>query len=158
MAEKKTEEQTLQEQVLHIRRVSKKTPGGNYITFSALVVVGDGKGKVGVGIAKATEVPFAIEKAVRRAKKSMIKVPMRKGTLISDIQVKYKAAKIYLKPAPAGTGLKAGSVVRKILEVAGVKDISAKLMGSRNKIANAYAIIEAFKNLQKQRKKNARAK
>ncbi|GIW62468.1 MAG: hypothetical protein KatS3mg090_0294 [Patescibacteria group bacterium] len=143
------EEKKFDEQVLHIRRVSKKTPGGNYITFSALVAVGDKNHKVGIGIAKAVEVPAAIEKAVSRAKKNMVTVPLRGTTLISDILVKYKSAKIYFKPAPTGTGLKAGSVVRKILELGGVKDVSVKIIGSRNKLSNAYAVIKAFRNLNK---------
>lgn len=146
------EEKKFDEQVLHIRRVSKKTPGGNYITFSALVAVGDKKNKVGIGIAKSIEVPSAIEKAVARAKKNMVEAPLRGTTLVSDILVKYKSAKIYFKPAPVGSGLRAGSVVRKILELAGVKDISVKIIGSRNKLANAYAVLKAFRNLNKLKK------
>lgn len=137
------------EEVLQVRRVSKKTPGGNYITFSALVAVGDRNGNVGVGLGKAIEVPPAIRKAAERAKKNLIKVPLKGTTIPHDVYVKYKSAKIYLKPAPVGTGLKAGSVVRKILTLAGVKDISAKIMGSRNKIVNAYATIKALKSLKK---------
>ena len=153
MAEEKAlkEEKKFEEEVLQVRRVSKKTPGGNYITFSALVAIGDRNGRVGVGLAKATEVPPAIAKAVRQAKKALIEVPLKGTTIPHDVFVKYKAAKIYLKPAPVGTGLKVGSVVRKILELAGVKDVSGKIIGSRNKIVNAYAMIEALKSLKKPR-------
>ncbi len=153
MAEEKVlkEEKKFEEEVLQVRRVSKKTPGGNYITFSALVVIGDRKGKVGVGLAKATEVPPAIAKAVKQAEKTLIEVPLKGTTVPHDVFVKYKAAKVYLKPAPVGTGLKVGSVVRKILELAGVKDVSGKIIGSRNKIVNAYAMIEALKSLKKPR-------
>jgi len=143
------EEKKFEEEVLQVRRVSKKTPGGNYITFSALVVVGDKKGKVGVGLAKATEVPPAIAKAARQAQKAMIEVALKGTTIPHDVYIKYKAAKVYLKPAPVGTGLKVGSVVRKILELAGIKDVSGKIIGSRNKIVNAYAMIEALKSLKK---------
>ena len=145
----KTTEKEFEEEVLQIRRVSKKTPGGNYITFSALVAVGDRKGRVGVGIAKATEVPPAIRKAAKQAEKSLITVPLKGTTIPHNISVKYKAAKILLKPAPVGTGLKVGSVVRKILGLAGVKDVSGKVIGSRNKIVNSYAVIKALKSLKK---------
>ncbi len=146
---KNTEQEKFEEEVLQIRRVSKKTPGGNYITFSALVAIGDRKGTVAVGLAKATEVPPAIQKAVRKAKKQLVKVPLKGTTIPHDVFVEFKSARVFLKPAPVGTGLKVGSVVRKILELAGVKDVSGKIMGSRNKIVNAYAVIEALKSLKK---------
>ncbi|QQG44699.1 MAG: 30S ribosomal protein S5 [Candidatus Roizmanbacteria bacterium] len=142
-------EQTLEEKVLLIRRVSKKTTGGNYVSFSALVVVGDRKGKVGVGLGRGLEVPPAIQKAINKAKKSLITVSMNKTTIPHVIKLKYKSALLLLKPAPEGTGLKVGSVVRIILDLAGVSDASGKIIGSRNKIANAYAVVEALKKLKK---------
>ena len=146
---KSTVGDSLNEQVLLIRRVSKKTTGGNYSTFSALVAVGDGKGNVGLGIAKDLEVPPAIKKAIVKAKKSMVPVSMNDSTIKHQIFVKYKASRILLKPAPKGTGLKVGGVVRVILELAGVQDVSGKIIGSRNHISNAYAVFKAIGKLKK---------
>lgn len=141
------DEKKIEEKVLLIRRVSKKIPGGNYVTFSALVVVGDKKGRVGIGLGRGLEVPPAIQKAIKYAKKHMINVPIYKSTIPHVVKLKYKAAKILLKPAPDGTGLKVGSVVRVILNLAGVYNASGKIIGSRNQIANAYAVLEALKKL-----------
>jgi len=148
----KTEEAKIEERVLLVRRVSKKVPGGNYISFSALVAVGDKKGRVGIGLGRALEVPPAIEKAANYAKKHMIEVPIYKDTLPHEVKIKYKAAKILLKPAPPGTGLKVGSVARVILDLAGVANASGKVLGSRNQIVNSYAVIEALKRLKKREK------
>ena len=145
--ENKKEEKKFTEKVVLIRRVSKKIPGGNYVTFSALVVVGDKKGQVGVGLGRGLEVPHAIAKAISYAKKHLIKVPIKGETLPHEIVYKYKSALILLKPAPEGTGLKVGSVVRIILDLAGISDASGKIIGSRNQIANTYAVIEALKQL-----------
>jgi len=140
-------EEALQEKVLHIRRVSRKIPGGNYVTFSALVAVGDGNGGLGVGLAKALEVPAAIAKAIRKAKKQLIKIKLYKTTIPYDIKVKFNASKILLKPAPEGTGLKVGSVIRPLMELAGVKNLSGKIYGSNNKLNLSYAIYKVFKQL-----------
>lgn len=139
----------MEERVLLIKRVSKKTTGGNYVTFSALVVVGDGKGKVGFGIGRGLEVPPAIQKAITKAKKSMLDVPIHNGSIPHDISVKYKAARLMLKPAPEGTGLKVGSVARVILDLAGIYNASGKIIGSRNQVVNTYAVFEALKKLKK---------
>jgi len=149
--EEKKEEQKLSEKVLLIRRVSKKIPGGNYVSFSALVAVGDRKGRVGIGLGRGLEVPPAIHKAMNYAKKHMIEVPLYKNTLPHEIKLKYKAANILLKPAPEGTGLKVGSVARVILDLAGVYNASGKIIGSRNQIVNAYAVMEALKRLKPRR-------
>jgi small subunit ribosomal protein S5 len=140
-------EDKLAEKILLIRRVTKKIPGGNYVTFSALAVVGDRKGKVGMGLGRGLEVPPAIQKAISYAKKHMITVPLYKGTLPHEITFAYKASLILLKPAPEGTGLKVGSVARVILDLAGVQNASGKIIGSRNQIVNTYAVIEALKKL-----------
>lgn len=137
----------MEERILLIRRVSKKTPGGNYVTFSALVAVGDGKGKVGIGLGRGLEVPPAIQKAITQAKKNLVEVPIFKSSLPHSILLKYKAAKILLKPAPEGTGLKVGGVARVILDLAGVYNASGKVIGSRNQVVNTYAVIEAIKRL-----------
>ena len=141
------EDKEFQEKVVKIRRVSKKTTGGNYVTFSALVVVGDRKGKVGIGLGRSLEVPPAIHKAISYAKKHMIAVPMRNKTIPHEVRVKFKAALILLKPAPEGTGLKVGSVARVILDLAGVENASGKIIGSRNQIVNTYAIMKALSML-----------
>jgi small subunit ribosomal protein S5 len=146
------EEQNLEEKVLLIRRVSKKIPGGNYITFSALVVVGDKKGQVGVGLGRGLEVPPAIQKAITYAKKHLLKVPLYKNTIPHEVLLKYKAARILLKPAPEGTGLKVGSVARVILDLAGIQNASGKIIGSRNQVVNTYAVMEALKKLKPRNK------
>jgi len=138
------EDKEFQEKVVKIRRVSKKTTGGNYVTFSALVVVGNRKGKVGIGLGRSLEVPPAIQKAISYAKKHMINVPMRNKTIPHEVRVKFKAALILLKPAPEGTGLKVGSVTRVILDLAGVENASGKIIGSRNQIVNTYAVMKAL--------------
>ncbi|EKE15223.1 MAG: 30S ribosomal protein S5 [uncultured bacterium] len=141
------EDKEFQEKVVKIRRVSKKTTGGNYVTFSALVVVGNRKGRVGIGLGRSLEVPPAIQKAISYAKKHMINVPMRNKTIPHEIRVKFRAARILLKPAPEGTGLKVGSVTRVILDLAGVENASGKIIGSRNQIVNTYAIMKALSML-----------
>ncbi len=147
----KSTEQKIIEHVLLIRRVSKKVVGGNYVTFSALVVVGDKKGKVGFGLGRGLEVPPAIQKAIAYAKKHMVDVPMKKNTIAHEIRLKYKAALILLKPAPEGTGLKVGSVARVILDTAGIYNASGKIIGSRNQVVNAYAVMKALQMLRKKR-------
>ena len=142
-------EKKLEERVLLIKRVSKKTTGGNYVTFSALVAVGDGKGKVGIGIGRGLEVPPAIQKAMTKARKHMITVPIYKSTIPHQVILKYKSARLLLKPAPEGTGLKVGSVVRTILDLAGIYNASGKIIGTRNQVVNTYAIMEALKKLKK---------
>lgn len=147
MQQQQTVETELQEKTLLLRRVSRKTVGGNVATFSALVAVGDGKGKVGIGISNAFEVPAAIKKASAQAKKRMIQLKLKGTTIPFDMKVKYKAARLLLKPAPQGTGLKVGSVIRPLMELSGIKDLSGKIYGSNNKINLTYAVYEAFKQL-----------
>jgi len=137
----------MEEKVLIIRRVSKKTTGGNYVSFSALVVVGDKKGQVGIGIGRGLEVPPAIQKAISHAKKHMITVPIYRSSIPHEVNLKYKSARIMLRPAPEGSGLKIGSVARAIFDLAGIYNASGKIIGSRNQIINTYAVIEALKKL-----------
>lgn len=144
---KSFEDKEFEERVLTIRRVSKKTTGGNYVSFSALVAVGDGKGNVGVGLGRGLEVPPAIQKGITQARKRMVFIPIYNETLPHEIIMKYKSARLLLKPAPPGTGLKLGGVVRAVLDIAGVNNASGKIRGSRNQITNAYAVIEAIKKL-----------
>jgi small subunit ribosomal protein S5 len=137
----------LEEKVLLIRRISKKTTGGNYVTFSALVAVGDKKGKVGIGLGRGLEVPQAIRKASAYAKKHMIDVPIVKSTIPHATRTKFKAAILILKPAAEGAGLKVGSVVRSILNLAGVSNASGKILRSRNQIVNSYVVMKALSTL-----------
>lgn len=143
------EEKKFEEKVLLIKRVTKKIPGGNYVTFSALVAVGDRKGKVGIGLGRGLEVPPAIQKAITYAKKHLINVPVKNKSLPHEIKLKYKASRILLKPAPDGTGLKVGSVARVLLDLAGVENASGKIIGSRNQIVNTYAIMKALQMFKK---------
>ncbi len=138
-----------EEKVLRISRVSKKTKGGNSIGFSALVVVGDRKGRVGLAVGKAKDVLSAIKKAVKKAKKKVINVPIDGTTTPFDLTVKYKAAKVMIKPAAKGSGIIAGSAVRTVLELAGYRDISSKILGCNNQVTNAYAIFKTLQELDK---------
>lgn len=135
------------EKVVQVNRVSKKTKGGNKIGFSVLVVVGDKKGRVGVGLGQAPDVSSAVRKAVSYAKKHQISVAMRGRTIVHQVYVKLGAAKILLKPAPPGTGVIAGGAVRAVVEAAGIRDISSKILGSKNQASNVYATMEALKQL-----------
>ncbi len=135
------------ETVVEIRRVSKKTKGGNTIRFSALVVVGDKKGKVGIGLAKAPNVSSAIKKSFESAKRRMITVPLRGTTIPYSVNEKFSAAKVILKPAPAGSGIIAGGAIRVVLEAAGIRDAVGKILGTNNKTSNVYATLEALKTI-----------
>ncbi|MCL4339290.1 30S ribosomal protein S5 [Patescibacteria group bacterium] len=139
-----------EEKVIQVNRVSKKTKGGNKIGFSVLVVVGDKKGRVGVGLGKAADVASAVKKAMSYAKKHLITVPMVKTSIPHEIRMKYGASKILLKPAPGGTGIRAGGAVRAVVEAAGVRDIVSKILGTDNKATNVYATFAALKRLRSQ--------
>ncbi len=141
------EEKQFNERVVSIDRVARVVKGGRRFRFRALVVVGDRKGKVGAGTAKGADVTAAVSKATEVAKKKMIVAPMHNGTIPHEQQAKISGAKILLKPAAPGTGLIAGGVVRIVLEVAGIKDILSKSLGSSNKINVAYATLEALRQI-----------
>ena len=137
----------LKQEVISIRRVAKVQKGGRRFSFRALVAVGDGNGTVGLGLGKAKEVPDAVRKAINDAKKNFIKVPIINGTIPHSIEVKYKAARILLKPAAPGTGLRAGITVRPILSCAGIKNILAKSLGSNTPATLARAAFKALQML-----------
>ena len=138
------------QKIISIRRVTRVMAGGRRFSFSVAMVIGDKKGKVGVGIGKAGDTQAAIEKAIRDAKKNMIVVPMNKDSHIPhDVHTKYSSSEVMIMPAP-GRGLVAGSSVRTVLEHAGVKDVTAKIFSrSKNKLNNARAAVEALKLLRK---------
>lgn len=138
-----------EEKVIQISRVSKKTKGGNKIGFSVLMVVGDKKGRVGVGLGKAPDVVSAIKKGIKKAKKKLIDFPLDGTTIPFRIEVKKGAAHVLLKPAPRGSGVIAGGPVRAVVEAAGVRDISSKILGTENQASNVYATFEALKQIQK---------
>lgn len=136
-----------EEEIVQVNRVSKKTKGGNKIGFSVLVVVGDKKGKVGVGLGKAPDVSSSIKKGVSLAKKHAIDIPIINGTIPFGFNIKLGAAKIMLKPAPPGSGVIAGGAVRSVVSLAGIKNISSKVLGTKNQASNVYATIEALRRL-----------
>lgn len=141
------ENQEFTEKIVQVNRVAKKTKGGNKIGFSVVVVVGDKKGRVGVGLGKAPDVSPAIRKGVSYAKKHLITVPIINGTIPHDIRIKKGAAQILLKPAPIGTGVIAGGAVRAVVEACGIRNIVSKVLGTKNQASNVYATLEALKQL-----------
>ena len=143
------EPKEFEEKVIQISRVSKKTKGGNNVGFSVLMVVGDRKGQVGVGLGKAKDVVSAIKKGIKKAKKKMITVPLNGTTIPFAITVKKGAGRVMLKPAPKGSGVIAGGPVRSVVEAAGVRDISSKILGSENQSSSVYATFEALTQIQR---------
>jgi len=142
-------ELSLEEKLLGIDRVTKVVKGGRHLRFRALVVVGDGQGHVGFGLAKAAAVPEAVRKAGSMARKGLIKVPIKENTIPHEILAKFGASKILLKPAAPGTGLIVSNTARAVLELAGIKDVLGKSLGGPSKINVAKATILALANLRK---------
>ncbi len=136
-----------EEKIVQVNRVSKKTKGGNKIGFSVLTVVGDKKGKVGIGLGKGIDVSSAIRKGVTLARKHLIEVPIVNETIPFEIRLKLGAAMILLKPAPKGTGVIAGGAIRSVVSAVGIQNISSKVLGTKNQASNVYATMEALGKL-----------
>ncbi len=149
-------ELVLNEKLIYINRVSKVVKGGKRLSFSALMVVGDGSGHVGVGVGKANEVPLAISKAGTIAKKNLVKVYLANNTIPHEVMVKLGAAKVLMRPASPGTGLIAGGSVRAVVEAVGIKDILTKSLGSSNKVNVAKATVFGLSQLRNPKAELAR--
>jgi len=151
-------ELTLSDKLVYINRVAKVVKGGKRLSFSALVVTGDGNGHVGIGVGKANEVPVAINKAGAVARKNLIKVPLAGTTIPHEMMVKFGAAKVLLKPAGPGIGIIAGGSIRAVLEASGIKDILTKSLGSSNRINMAKATMLALSQLRNPKEELAKRK
>ncbi|NCO04938.1 MAG: 30S ribosomal protein S5 [Candidatus Magasanikbacteria bacterium] len=146
-AREEREKPEFEQQIVDLARVTRVTKGGKQMNFRCCILLGDKNGRVGYGVQKGSDVQLAVEKAVRQAKKNMINVPIIKETIPHKVLAKYKAGKVLLKPAPKGSGIIAGSVIRTILEMAGVPNASAKMLGkTNNKITNVKATFKALES------------
>jgi small subunit ribosomal protein S5 len=143
------EQKEFDQRILDLARVTRVTKGGKRMRFRACVIIGDRKGRVGYGVAKGADVSASVNKAVTQAKKRMITVTIVNGTIPHAVHQKFAAASILIKPAPKGSGIKAGGAVRVVLELAGVPNAVAKILGSNSKINNAKATMQALQNLMK---------
>ena len=137
----------IKEQLINVRRVAKVVKGGRIIGFSALTVVGDGAGRVGIGVGKAREVPVAAQKSFENARRNMVRIHLKNGTLQYPIIGRHGAAKVVMRPASAGTGIIAGDTMRLIFELAGVRDVLAKVVGTTNAINVARATIDGLTSI-----------
>jgi len=150
------EEKEFQQKVIDIRRVARVVAGGKRMRFRALVAIGDGKGRIGVGIGKGLDVAGAVNKGATIARKKLITVPIVEETIPHTVLLKFGAAHVLLKPAPKGSGVIAGGPVRSMMELVGIKNVIAKMLGSSNKVNNVYAVLEAFGRLTTREQLNKR--
>jgi len=144
-----------EQKIIDIARVTRVMAGGKRMRFRACVAVGNKKGKIGLGLAKGADVTMAVNKAVTRAKKEMIEVPIVKNTIPHEIREKFSAARIMLKPAAIGRGVIAGGIVRMIIELAGIHNITSKILGGNNKVNNAKCVMSALSKLKKIKPNNS---
>lgn len=147
--QREREPQEFEQKILDLARVTRVTKGGKRMRFRTCLIIGDRKGRVGMGVAKGTDVATSVEKAFRQAKKNLVHVPIVNETIPHDIEIKQGASRILLKPAPDGTGLKSGGPIRVVLELAGVPNAVSKIIGGANKINLAKATFAALSQLQK---------
>lgn len=145
---KPREPKEFEESIIQIDRVTRVTKGGRQLRFRVSVVIGDQKGRVGFGIGKSAEVMSGVQKAIASAKRNLVTVPIFEDTIPHAVTYKFKASKVFLLPAPEGKGVIAGGAVRKVLELAGIKNVLSKMHGSRNKLNSVYATMECLKALQ----------
>lgn len=142
------EEKQFDERVVYVNRVARVVKGGRRFRFQALVIIGDHKGRVGIGVAKGADVSAAVTKATDSAKKDLVKINLHRGTLTHEVEGKVGGAKILVLPAAPGTGIIAGGVVRTVLEVAGIENALSKSLGSSNRVNAAYATIQALQKME----------
>ena len=140
------------QKVVEVKRVTRVVAGGKRMRFRALVVIGDRKGKVGMGLKKGADVSESVNKAVNAAKKNMVTLPLINETIPHGVGIKYKSSSLMLKPAKPGTGVIAGGAVRSVMELSGVKNIVCKMLGSNNKVNNVKAVFAAFKKMKSKEK------
>ena len=138
------EKSEFDQKVVEVKRVTRVTSGGKRMRFRALVVIGDHRGRVGMGLKKGADVSESVNKAVAQAKKNMVTLPLVNETLPHELNIKYKSSSLMLKPARPGTGVIAGGAVRSVMELAGVKNVVSKMLGSNNKVNNVKAVFAAF--------------
>lgn len=155
MYKKEKRRDEFDQKLLEIARVTRVTKGGKRMSFRAVIAIGNRKGKIGIGTGKGSDVSLAIEKSVRDAKKHLIFVPIVKDSILHEVEAKYIASKIFMKPAPQGSGLIAGGVIRSMAELIGIKNISAKSLRSSNKLNCARAVIIALQKLRVPKEKTA---
>ncbi|MBU1148618.1 30S ribosomal protein S5 [Patescibacteria group bacterium] len=144
---KEVKDQEYEQKIVDLARVTRVMAGGKRMRFRACVVIGNGKGKVSYGVAKGADVSMAINKSVTQAKKKMMTVKIVNDTIPHEVKLKFKAARVMLRPAPAGTGVIAGGAVRIVMELAGIKNIVTKMLGSNNKINNVKVTFKALESL-----------
>ena len=150
---KERERDEFEQKIVDLRRVTRVMAGGKRMRFRACVVIGDNKGQIGYGLAKGKDVAIAVNKAVSQAKNNILKLDIVDGTIAHQVVTKYKAAQIVVRPAPDGTGIIAGGAVRAILEISGIKNISAKIQGSNNKVNIVKSLFAALADLKKRESK-----
>ncbi len=133
------------QKVVEVKRVTRVVAGGKRMRFRALVVIGDHKGRVGMGLKKGSDVAESVNKAVNQAKKNLVSLPLTHETIPHEVDIKYKSSSLIMRPAKPGTGVIAGGAIRSVMELAGVKNVVSKMLGSNNKVNNVKAVFSAFK-------------